>query len=68
MKSEKEKVYLPIDEPVMNDPENCADILHKYGTYEIQPTAATENKYPKIAQGLPKKKSRRNDNEKYMGS
>lgn len=57
MKSEKEKVYLPIDEPVMNDPENCADILHKYGTYEIQPTAATENKYPKIAQGLPKKKA-----------
>ena len=32
MKSEKEKVYFPMDEPVMNDPENCDVILHKYGT------------------------------------
>lgn len=55
MKNEKDKVYLPVDEPVLNEPENCAELLHKYGTYEIQPTVATENEYPKIAEGLPKK-------------
>jgi hypothetical protein len=55
MKNKKGKEYLPVDEPVLNEPENCAEILHKYGTYEIQPTAATENEYPKISQGLPNK-------------
>ena len=59
MNNEKDKVYLPVDEPVLHEPENCADMLHKYGTYEIQPTSATENKYPKVAQDLPRKKSRR---------
>ena len=44
MNNEKDKVYLPVDEPVLHEPENCADMLHKYGTYEIQPTSATENK------------------------
>ena len=52
MNDEKEKVYLPIDEPVLGEPENCADMLHKYGTYEIQPTSATENQFPKVSQGL----------------
>lgn len=54
MKNEKNKVYLPIDEPVDGEPEDCAELLHKYGTYEIQPTSATENSFPKIAQALPK--------------
>lgn len=58
MNNEKEKLYLPIDEPVDGEPENCAELLHKYGTYEIQPTSATENKFPKISQGLAKKKSK----------
>ncbi len=61
MNNEKDKVYLPVDEPVLHEPENCADMLHKYGTYEIQPTSATENKYPKVAQGLPRKKSRKGE-------
>ena len=58
MNNEKDKVYLPVDEPVLHEPENCADMLHKYGTYE---TSATENKYPKVAQGLPRKKSRKGE-------
>lgn len=28
------------------------ELLNKYGTYEIQPTADTENQYPAIAQGF----------------
>lgn len=42
--------------------ENEKDVFYltsQYGTYEIQPTADTENAFPKIAQGLPKKKNRK---------
>lgn len=40
------------------DPETVFDLINKYGTYEIQPTADTDNAFPKIAQGLPKSKNR----------
>lgn len=30
------------------------DMVNEYGTYEIQPTADTQNTFPAIAQGLPK--------------
>ena len=39
-------------------PDGRDDIINKYGTYEVQATADTENTYPMIAQGLP---SRRQD-------
>lgn len=39
--------------PVFGQPEDTFDLLNKYGTYEIQPTADNENEYPKISQGLP---------------
>lgn len=42
-------------------PETSFDVVNKYGTYEIQPTADTDNDYPQIAQGLPRKN--RNDKE-----
>lgn len=35
-------------------PESCFDIVNRYGTYNIQPTADTENTFPLIAPGLPK--------------
>lgn len=41
--------------PIIDQPENCDELLMKYGTYEIQPTADTLNDYPTIAQGLAKK-------------
>lgn len=41
--------------PIMSQPENVSELLNKYGTYEIQPTADTENSYPAIAQGLAQK-------------
>lgn len=45
----------------MNDPDTVYDLINKYGTYEIQPTADTDNAFPKIAQGLPKEKNRNRD-------
>lgn len=39
--------------PIMVQPENVYELLHKYATYEIQPTADSGNDYPTIAQGLP---------------
>ena len=30
------------------------DIVNKYGTYNIQPTADTKNLFPQISQGLPR--------------
>ena len=38
--------------------ETAFELVNKYGTYEIQPTADPENPFPIIAQGLPKQKNR----------
>lgn len=35
--------------------ETAFDMVNRYGTYEIQPTADTENQYPAIAQGFNEK-------------
>lgn len=40
---------------IADSPETPYEMVNKYGTYEIQPTADTENEFPTIAQGLPKK-------------
>ncbi len=40
---------------VLGNPENVYEQLNRYGTYEIQPTADTQNQYPCIAQGYNKK-------------
>lgn len=47
-KLEENTTYLP------DSPESPYEMVNKYGTYEIQPTAETENSFPTIAQGLPK--------------
>ncbi len=36
-------------------PDSCFDLVNQFGTYEIQRTQDTENVFPLIAQGLPKK-------------
>ena len=43
----------PFADPVFGQPESCADLVNKYGTYNIQPTSDTENLFPLIAPGLP---------------
>ena len=45
---EESVTYIP------DNPETPSEMLNKYGTYEIQPTAETGNSFPTIAQGLPK--------------
>lgn len=40
---------------IYGQPETTQELLHKYGTYEIQPTQDSENEFPKIATGLPRK-------------
>ncbi len=45
--------------PVLGQPQNAIELINKYGTYEIQPTADSDNDFPKIAQGLPKQKNRK---------
>ncbi len=49
------------DDSYLTDPETVFEQINKYGTYEIQPTAATEHSFPKIAQGLPKQKHRKHE-------
>ena len=41
--------------PIVDDPEMPYEMVNKYGTYEIQPTAETDKDFPTIAQGLPRK-------------
>lgn len=36
---------------IVGQPENCFELINKYGTYEIQPTNDSDNKFPTISQG-----------------
>ena len=47
--TEERTTYIP------DNPETPYEMVNKYGTYEIQPTAETDNEFPTIAQALPKK-------------
>lgn len=62
LKKEKNKgekqPYIKLEisaDPIHGEPHDAFDMVNKYGTYNIQPTADTHNSYPKIAQGLSKK-------------
>ena len=51
-----ENFKVPLDipaTPFRSCPETCEEIINTYGTYNIQPTANTENDFPAIAQGTP---------------
>lgn len=53
----KKNVYPEPDnntEEIPDRPLTAGELIHKYGTYEIQPTAESENDFPMIAQGLSK--------------
>lgn len=41
---------------IQGQPQNSFEQINKYGTYEIQPTAEADQRFPEIAQGLPRKK------------
>ena len=55
MKKKKSEPSDPLSFAVMRTdgvPADTTALLHKYGTYEVQDTADTENELPAIAQGL----------------
>ncbi len=59
----KEKIKSDLSStPIVSQPENVSQMLNKYGTYEIQPTADSDNFYPTIAQGRLKKTKSLDDN------
>lgn len=57
MKQKEKYKKTPSAVPVEGDVVDADDLINKYGTYNIQPTADTENLFPQISQGLPGRKS-----------
>ena len=49
----------PSSDPIISQPLDCFELINKYGTYEIQPTADSDHDFPKIAQGLPSEENRK---------
>ena len=43
------------------DPLDAEDMVNKFGTYNIQPTADTKNLFPQISQGLPSTEKNKKD-------
>lgn len=41
-------------QPFFGQPDDCFELINRYGTYNIQPTSDTKNIFPAIAQGLPR--------------
>lgn len=58
MPKKDKKTDLPVmdisSEPFGGMPETAFEMVNRYGTYEIQATADTENMYPAVAQGFNK--------------
>ena len=53
----------PPTERVPGYPDGPDDVINLYGTYEIQPTADTDHRYPMSAQGLsPEERQRSREN------
>lgn len=51
-KDKKKNVDIEISaNAVVGQPENVFELINKYGTYEIQPTDDSDNKFPTISQG-----------------
>lgn len=69
-KHEEHRHSTPSSTPVMGQPTDAFEMINKYGTYNIQPTADTRNPYPAIAQGLSERseKSTEKDREAWLKS
>lgn len=63
---EKKKNYIsnPCADDVDGQPENCIEMVNRYGRCNVQLTSATENEYPAIAQGLSEKAKQNIKNER----
>ncbi len=49
--------HTPSADNVTGNPDTCREMITRYGTYEIQATADTQNIFPAIAQGLVNQKA-----------
>ncbi len=49
---DKDIYPVPSSTPVDGEPTDSWELINKYGTYEVQDTADTDNTFPTIAQGL----------------
>ena len=62
----------PMLRPRFGRSDGCADLVNKYGNYNIQPTSDTANLFPLIAPGLPEQWKRmaigKNEVEKFSGA
>ena len=62
----------PMLRPRFGQPDDCADLVNKYCTYNIQPTSDAENLFTLIAPGLPEQWKRmaigKNEVEKFNGA
>ena len=54
MSDKKKELEAPFLMSIGGSPETAEEMVNKYGTYEIQPTADSDHVFPAIAQGLPK--------------
>ena len=50
----RKRLENPSAQGFFGQPSDCFELVNKYGTYNIQPTADTENLFPMIAPGLPR--------------
>lgn len=53
MSDKNKELETPFMMPIGGSPETAEELVNKYGTYEIQPTADSDHLFPAIAQGLP---------------
>ncbi len=53
MSDKRKDLETPFLMPIGGSPETAEEMVNKYGTYEIQPTADSDHMFPAIAQGLP---------------
>ena len=66
--ADKSQSNIKIDisaDPIYGEPQDVFDMVNKYGTYNIQPTADTHHDYPKIAQGLSSKANEESKRKKF---
>ena len=52
----KKNKKISSDTAPQGDVFDAQDVVNKYGTYNIQPTADTKNLFPQISAGLPRQK------------
>lgn len=52
----------PTVQQITGQPDNCWEMVNRYGTYNCQATQDTDNIFPGIAQGYPSTAPERNSN------